>query len=378
MDAPRDREEATKVTFLSMQELASLPAPRWLIPNLIPDAGLGFLIGAPAAGKSFFLLELAQSVCRGVPVFGNSALTPTRMGWCLALLPEACASWAARTKAYCDYHGVEYDAEFLCCIQQNDLVDPISWERLFSAIKDLIQERSEPPVLMVVDTLSASIPGHEENSQAEMTLMTSHLQQLVTMGTCIVLAHHTAKYSNWYRGSSVFLGACDWMIAVAASGRTRELRAVKLRDAEGIADTSFEIKPHGDSAVCVGLGVPGPWAQFEAIASAHPGLRQALLHHGLQISGEKRTPPADEDICASGISLKVLQATWNRLDPITPSHAEDAPRYKAAHGARTTALFVLADALCRGGLLEVLDGKLSRKTRDLSVVVRQVSSDEDE
>lgn len=361
-----------------MGDLASLPAPRWLVQDLIPDRGLGLIIGAPTAGKSFLLLEVAQSVCRGVPVFGDPRLMPTRTGWVLALLPEASASWAVRTRAYCAYHGLGLDSRFLCCIQQNDLADRRTWRLVMQAIAAETSSRGEPPTLTVVDTLSASIPGHDENSQAEMSRLISNLQMLVNMGTCVIVSHHTSKYGRTYRGSSVLLGGCDWMLSVIQTRRVRELVAVKLRDAERIANTTFEIRSFGESAVCIAADECGPWGEFEAITSAHPGLLSALQEHGFRLPGEERTDPGQAGICGAGVSLKILQAAWNRLDPIVPTHADNPAAYKTAHGARTTVLLGIADALRRGGVLEVTMGELSRKSRNLAAVVRQVTNHDDE
>ncbi|MBK8015232.1 MAG: bifunctional DNA primase/polymerase [Betaproteobacteria bacterium] len=369
---------AFRPRFISMTDLANRPPQSWLFTDLIPDFGVGFLIGKPGEGKSFALHELIQSVSRQVPAFGDEKLMPTRAGWCLALLPEASASWASRIRAYCDFHGVEYCDDFVCCLEQNDLADAAAWVLLHAAILELCRQRGRPPVLLIVDTLSASIPGHDENSQSEMTLLTAHLRALADMGTCVIVAHHTAKYSDSYRGSSVLLGACDWMVSIVQSGHVREFRAVKLRDAERIASKTFEIKAHGESAVCVGLNVSGPWEQFAAVARAHPGLHQALLHHGFQVAGEQRTPPTEDDICGAGVSLNTIQSTWNSLDAISPTNAEDPAAYKSVHGVRATALLALADTLCRAGVLEVTMGELSRKSRKLSVVVRQVCGDDDD
>jgi hypothetical protein len=368
----------TKVRFLSMQELAELPAPRWLIQNLIPDGGLGILVAPPAGGKSFFLLVLAMAICRGVPLFGDCQLMPSRVGWVLALLPEATGSWAARVRAYCDFYSAEFCDDFVCCTQQNDLADEATWEQVLAAVQAQIARRGEPPVLVIVDTLSASIPGRDENSQAEMTLLTSHLQSLVAMGSCVIVSHHTTKYTPKYRGSSVLLGSCDWMISIVKTDYVHEFRSEKLRDAGGVVSKAFEIRPHGDSAVCVGLDVPGPWSAFDSVTHEHPGLLQALLRHGFQTPEEARTAPATEDICTEGVSLKALQSTWTALDPVTPTHATDPKGYRATHGARKTSLLALVDALQRGGALEVVSGELSRRTRDLATIVRQVGVDDGE
>ncbi len=131
--------------------------------------------------------------------------------------------------------------------------------------------------------------------------------------------------------------------------------------------------------MCVATDTSGPWGAFESISSDHPGLRSAFLVHGLQIPGEEpQTAQANIDISSAGVSLKALQTTWNSHTPISPTNAENPVNYKAAHGSRTTVLLGLTKALHRGGVLEVTMGDLYSKPRDLSIVVRQVLSDDDE
>lgn len=59
-----------------------------------------------------------------------------------------------------------------------------------------------------------------------------------------------------------------------------------------------------------------------------------------------------------------------------PAYSKDKAGYKTAHGARTTVLIGLADKLRCSGTLLVMSGALSRKSRDLDVVVRQVTDDD--
>jgi len=369
----------SSIQFISMAELANRPAPRWLIPNLIPDGGLGFLIGRPAAGKSFFLQELAQSVCRGMPLFSDPELTPNREGWVLCLLPEAAPSWAVRTRTYCEYHGVDFNDRFVCCIQPLDLGNQDLWDQLWSAASAETERRGSAPALVIVDTLSSAIPGRDENSQSDMTPLMSHLQEFVTMGSAVIVAHHPAKYSTTYRGSSVLHGSCDWMISVIkVAGGLREFKSEKLRDVEQINPTAFVIQKHGESAVCVKATTKGPWGLLRSYSEDHPGLQEALLHHGLEIPGEIQRKAKDGDITSEeGVSLKQVKETWRRFDPVRPAHRVDPVGYKAADRERTTALLAVVGTMVDSGVLEPLTGKVSKSTRKLDAVVRQVFTDED-
>jgi len=368
-------DKPTQIKLLTMEELVNRPAARWLIPNLIPDAGLGLLVSAPAAGKSFFLLELAQSICRGCPVFGDPALLPERSGWVLALLPEASASWGGRTQAFLDYHEVQLSDDFTCCIQPNNLADTDTWSAVMQTISAEIGRRGEPPVLVIVDTLSASIPGLDENQQAAITPLMSNLQALVSTGICVIVAHHPSKAGGDYRGSSVLAGSCDWMISIVKTGNVREFRARKLRDAREIDNIAFEIIPHGESAVCVGTNVQGPWGFLEETIGEHPGLGEALHQYGLSGPEEQPDPSSDTGTFTTGVRLSKLHSAWNKIEPIQPASNENEPEYKKIYSRRQTVLLKLIDALLHGGVLKVQEGEFSRKTRDMNVVIRLVIAD---
>jgi lipopolysaccharide transport system ATP-binding protein len=45
--------------LLDLDELEALPAPTWLIADLIADHGLSVLYGDPGAGKSFIAIDMA-------------------------------------------------------------------------------------------------------------------------------------------------------------------------------------------------------------------------------------------------------------------------------------------------------------------------------
>ncbi|MGD9547799.1 MAG: AAA family ATPase [Candidatus Krumholzibacteriia bacterium] len=365
------------IKFLSMSDLANLPPPKWLIQNVIPDHGFGILVGPPSSGKSFFLHELGQAVSRNTPLFGDSSLVPERTGWVIAFLPEASKSWAARMRAFCSHYEVPYSNDFVFSTQPHDLCDKGTWDQIVAAITNEAKKRGELPVLVIIDTLSASIPGRDENSQAEMTRLTSNLQILVNMGICIIVAHHTSKSNRYYRGSSVLLGSCDWMLSIVQSKHIRELVAVKLRDADCIRNVAFEIQSVDSSGVCVLTDGGGPWGLYETIGKDHPGLIIALKSFGFQSPNDDNNDVGNIEICVDGVKLTSILHKWVQLDPITPSNSEDSAAYKANHGSRVTVLLRLADALWRGGVLTVVNGVISKKSRDLQVVVKQVSANDD-
>jgi hypothetical protein len=341
-------DEPDPIRFLDMECLANQPEPHWLIPGVIP-AGLGFLIGAPGGGKSFLLLELANCICRNRPLFGSPDLVPEQQGWVLAILPEGVPSWAARLRAYLDFHGLDLSANFVFIKTPLNLADNETWKNLTAALDAEAIRRDCYPSLVIVDTLSASIPGLDENSQQAITPLTCHLGEWTTAGMTVIVSHHPGKYGPTYRGSSVLLGACDWMLRLEQTGHIREIEAVKLRDVESITPVAFTIQSHGDSAVPVPATAVNPWTTFAGNTQGSPGLHDAFLDHALAIP-----------------------------DTIRPARSVDEAEYKRQLERRKVVLIGVVADLVAGGVLIVADGKIVKKSpaTSMKATVKQVFNDQ--
>jgi len=365
------------IRILDMESLANQPAPTWVLENVIPS-GLGFLIGAPAVGKSYLLLELANCICRGRPLLGNTELVPDEPGWVLAILPEGVPSWGARLRSYLNYHNLEYSPNFSYIKTPLNLADNKTWADLKTTLEIETERRGGfPPDLIIDDTLSASIPGLDENSQAAISPLTTHLQEWVTAGTAVIVSHHPNKNSDTYRGSSVLLGSCDWMLRLEQNADIRELQAVKLRDAEMITPVAFTIKSHEEGAIIVPTTMVNPWTTFAFNTTGHPGLREALLDHGMKLPDTQVRRPTGAHIGESGVPLREIATTWRTGDPINPTRAVDATAYKREFNKRETVLVTAMADLAAAGVLKVISGKVGKKSSaaksaSMSALIKQV------
>ena len=63
--ARRTGKRISRFHLLTDVEVEHLPAPEWLIENIIPVGTLGLLYGPPGVGKSFVGLDWACSVASG-------------------------------------------------------------------------------------------------------------------------------------------------------------------------------------------------------------------------------------------------------------------------------------------------------------------------
>jgi len=347
---------------LSMADLEALPPPTWLIEDVIPDRGLGFFVGDAGTGKSVFMLAVANSVARGIPLLGQKNVA--RTGWVLVLLAESIASWGARSVAFNAKHGLAPTDNFGAIIEGVDFSNPKAIAGLRGLVREEVDRRAELPALIILDTLSSAIPGVDENNQAAVTPLMAVLQAWVRHGIPVVVIHHPSKGGAVYRGSSVFKGNVDWMIGVEVNGSRHEIVRHKMRDLEWDNPLAFDIVKHGASIVAVGCSQPA--ALF--MAASEPGLRDALMDHGLHIPGRDYRPAVGRRGFSSGVTVKELLATWGDTNPIVPTSASNREAYLAERQRRLRYLVMLVNSMVESGTLNC-DKKIC--TRDQSGILVQ-------
>src|SRR6516164_6122263 len=55
----------SRYELLTPADLAALPAPSWMIENILPKNSLAVLYGEPGSGKTFVALSIALSIAAG-------------------------------------------------------------------------------------------------------------------------------------------------------------------------------------------------------------------------------------------------------------------------------------------------------------------------
>jgi hypothetical protein len=354
---------------MTAEQFMDLPAPRWLVPGTIPDAGFGVLVGPPRSGKSVFALHLALAVATDRALLQQAGLEPTRAGWVEIMLGESRASWGARLRAAVDFLDVTLAGRVHITTRPPALGDPVAFGAYARGLDRESAQRGGRPALVIVDTLSACAPGSDENSASEMGVVVGHLQQLVAGGSCVIALHHPGKSGSVYRGSSALLGSCDFLLRLDRDGRTRTLTSEKLRDADGIDSLSFELVPHAGAVVARATEAPTATWLF---STAEPNLRAALHGAGYRLPGD---PENEAALQAAGVTLRALLDAWGVLAPITPTRAENRKANDAERYRRQDALLGLARRLVTAGALRVKSGVIGgTRTDSMQAVIVQVSN----
>lgn len=229
-------------------DLDNLPDPEPLIENVLFMDTLTWVIGAPANGKSFVVLDWAAHIGSGLPWCGY----PVRQGVALYVSPEGTGGVKLRIRAWeaAARRVMENVGYIPFSVQAGN---PVEWAGLIEVAAEL------RPVLIIFDTQARMTVGMNENDAGEMGVFIDRLERLrAATHACVLVVHHTGK-SGQLRGSTAMMGAASTVIHVGKEGATLTVDANpdhngKTKDAEPFPPVRLRLVPAADSVVPVEEG----------------------------------------------------------------------------------------------------------------------------
>jgi hypothetical protein len=299
----------------------SLRASEYLLKGLIAPGELGVWFGPSGGGKTFAVLEIAHAIATGRPVF-NRRVRKAPVLYCTL---EGAAGFERRVVGIRQERGPAPDLFIykgeLCLHEDEESVG-----RLI-ATANLVGAK-----LIVIDTLSRSMPGADENSAVDMTRYVSTLGRIIQRtGAHVLVVHHTGKDdSKGSRGHSSLKAAADAEIAITrTTGGGHVIRLTKVKDGRCDLEYPFTLRDidlgaddDGDRiTTCVVVGGDQRPAK-DHTAKTTPGDRQALewLTEAVQEYGEP--PPLD---LPKGIRA-TTRDRWLEIGKKRSGKADDAVR----------------------------------------------------
>jgi len=236
---PSDEEEPEAETdtdgifeLLDMDQLEALPPPTWLIHELIADHGLSIIYGAPGGGKTFVALDMALRVAHGLDWHG----VKTNQAGVIYMAGEGARGIGKRIKGWRREHALEgVEAPFLALPVPVQLLDADDRRKLLRTVEAAIARMRFPVGLVIIDTVSRSLAGQDENGQEAMTLFVNACNAVQNFtGGAVLGVHHSGKdTSRGMRGSTVLLGGCDASIRLTKEEDGRvSIEVEKQKDAE--------------------------------------------------------------------------------------------------------------------------------------------------
>lgn len=196
--------------FMSLGQIRAMTPPEFLIDRHLPKTGLALIYGDPGSFKSFLAFDMAMHVAHGLPAWHGDRIAPGE-GCVLYIAGEGVQGYQKRSEAWNRAprflpEGQTSEAPFMMLPEAVNMMNSAEVDRL---IEDIRLLNLGSPRMIVIDTVSRSIPGADENAQKDMTTFVAHCDRLRdAFGGLIVGVHHTSK-TGTMRGSSVFHGQAD-------------------------------------------------------------------------------------------------------------------------------------------------------------------------
>ena len=170
--------------WLTEDEVDQIAPPTWLVKGVIPLGEVTMVAGAGDAGKTFLVVDMTKRVAQHYRTMYVAA--------------EDAAGIKVRKQAWELHHKLPKNGNFLMWNGVLPLYDTLNVTQFIDEVRGLGLK------MLVIDTLSQSITGADENSAADMSVVMANCQRIAhELGVAVVIIHHTTKDGSNYRGSSV-------------------------------------------------------------------------------------------------------------------------------------------------------------------------------
>jgi hypothetical protein len=298
------------------------------------------------AGKSFLSLDLASSVARGDPVLSNRSV---RSG-VVYIAAEGANGMRTRIEGL-RLKGGGWEAHMHLISDAPDLRNSDDIENLRQTLhgaRNFLDQNGIRLGLVVIDTLSASIPGADENSAKDMSPILADLQLLAKeLEVCVLVVAHVGKdIDRGIRGWSGMLANADGNINVGIpdDDGVRIATVVKVKDGEAGTKFAFSLEkvllghdPDGDpitTCTVTWRDLPAKSTRRKLSASGRLILRALtrLVDHGAGVPVVAPGAPAG----TFGIPSKLLASAAfdDGLGGPEPDESEHRKRWKDAQRKR--------------------------------------------
>ena len=306
--------EPERISKFKFEDFDTLQPGRqqWLVKGLWPSVGVCFLAGPSMAGKSFLALDLCVKVIRGQTVLGRKS-KPCGVVYIAA---EGAAGVRNRITGLRQRTG-PVGGLFQFIGQAPDLTYPDDVDELRQGLiaqKAAFEARGDRLGLIVVDTLSASVPGADENTAKDMSPVLTALQSMsIELGAMVLVIAHTGKNADaGIRGWSGLLANADGLIMLskAEGDETRTGTVEKVKDGRSGDRFAFAL-----DSVVIGVDEDGDEITTCTVVETD-------MPEGKALGPDKLTPNASSVLTALGYLIDNGQSIQTPNLPGVPAWAK--------------------------------------------------------
>lgn len=304
-------------------EYASRPQPRWLIRDVLQEAGYGIASGRSQSGKSFCELAKALSIATGKPWLGRSVETA---GPVLYVAAEGQGRIWQDVRAWCAMFEVDpasLRGRFFIYDRSARLNADAGREALAAILAYIKHVTGRAPILAVFDTLRRNMRGGV--SQEEPTSDVLHaVNGLQTAGIAVTLVAHHGRGHDETKGLTEWEDDADLVAIYSGTvrDRTTTITFKKIKSASDGWSLAVEYAerelPDGGTALVAFKGSEAAPASQQA----SPERDNYRAHDGIaaQILDRISDPTADRAALAAAV-MGELDPEGREADPTAFSKA---------------------------------------------------------
>ena len=221
-----------------MSELLAVAMPKWLIRDLLYERQIAVLCAPSGSYKSFFTLALCSMLAHEMPWQGR----PLKRRRVIYLAGEGFPLFGMRRLAWFKHHRMVPADDALEVIDGTvNLLDDADVDAFIASAADALDSD-----VLVIDTLSTSTAGQDENTSPVMTKAVSNATRIGrAIGSAIIIIHHPGKdVDRGLRGHSSLGANIDavWTAEKIEFGCKLMITVAKQKD--GTAGKAFCFSVH--------------------------------------------------------------------------------------------------------------------------------------
>jgi RecA-family ATPase len=230
---------------ISLQELmeTEFDPIQWVVERLIPASGLIALSGAPASYKTWLILDMAQKIASGTPLFNRFETKQT--GVLLVDEENGNRLLQMRFKKI----GDKFDLPIYTLSFKD-------FKLTSDNVKKIIRVAKKKDIGLIIFDSLVRIHEEDENSATAMASVFSQLRKITNADITVLFTHHHRKKGNnqsggsqEMRGSSDILASLDCHLSVDSEKGESSVKVTqnKSRYAEEIGSFTLNVIKNGES-----------------------------------------------------------------------------------------------------------------------------------
>lgn len=231
------KEVPNKYKVIPAGEFSQGKPASWIVKGVLPRADVIVVFGESGSGKSFWVLDIAGCVVRGLPWRDRRV----KKGKAVYVCAEGASGFRNRLRAYADNNNIDLsDFDIGVIPDAPNLLQVSDVKALIHAIKAFGEVS-----LVIIDTLAQVVPGANENTGEDMGKALSHCKQIRKhTGGTVLLVHHSGKDSSkGARGWSGVRAAADAEIEIVRiDGTNRAALITKQKDGVDGGEFGFKLQ----------------------------------------------------------------------------------------------------------------------------------------